>query len=89
MKELEEKILKIINKIGTDNGWNEHGWRVQFTGIDAAKEIAALIGPYKKLIKAQDELINAFKFRMSFIDTDEREDELIKKVTELRKEIKK
>jgi hypothetical protein len=38
----EEKILEIINKIGTDNGWDNPGCRLQFTGMDAAKEIAAI-----------------------------------------------
>jgi hypothetical protein len=47
------------------------------------------IDNYKKLIEAQDELINAFKHRMSFIDTDELEDNLIEQIGQLRKEIEK
>jgi len=45
MKELEEKILKIIHKLGTDMDYDERGWRIRYTDRDAAKEIAALVEP--------------------------------------------
>ena len=85
---MEDKILEIINKVNELYG-NKRYELPHVRHKIMAKEIAAMIEPYQKLIEAQDELINVFSFRMSFIDTDEREDELIKKVTELRKEIKK
>jgi len=50
MKELEVKILKIF-----------HDYQVTHGGLTlVAKEIAALIEPYKKLVKAQDELITFY-----------------------------
>lgn len=52
---MKDKILAIINKIGTVNGgWTEWGWRVQYTKEDAAKDIDAL---YQKELP-EDEDIN-------------------------------
>ena len=48
MKEMEEKIEEIIHK-------HEY-WTMG--AKESAKEIAALIEPYQKLIEAQDELID-------------------------------